>query len=90
MKAPAGPAVPICGTKEKHRKGQERTGQERTGQDRTGLDRTGKERKGKTTPFGVNLSRSQALYRAAQAHLRCLTKHELCNVVVQQSSVITP
>ncbi len=28
--------------------------------------RKGKERKGKTTPFGVNLMRSQALYQASQ------------------------
>jgi hypothetical protein len=35
-----------------------------------------KKRKEKTTPFGVNLMRSQVLYRAAQVRLQSLTAHE--------------
>jgi len=46
----------------------ERRGEERRGKERRGKERKGKERKGKekTTPFGVNLMRSQVLYWAAQ------------------------
>ncbi len=35
---------------------------------RKGKERKGKERKGKETPFGVNLMKSQVLYRAAQVN----------------------
>ncbi len=54
--------------KGKERKGKERKGKERKGKERKGKEWKGKERKGKekTTPFGINLMRSQVLYWAAQ------------------------
>jgi len=49
-------------------KGKDWKGKERKGKERKGKERKGKERKGKekTTPFGINLMRSQVLCWAAQ------------------------
>jgi len=49
------------------RKEKKGKGKERKGKERKGKERKRKERKGKTTPFGINLMRSQVLYRAAQS-----------------------
>ena len=67
-------AAQILGKKRKERKKKrkakkrtqkERKGKERKGKERRGEERRGEERRGKATPFGVNLMRSQVLYRAA-------------------------
>ena len=52
--------------KEKKRKEKKRKEKKRKEKKRKEKERKGKERKGKTTPFGVNLMRSQALYQASQ------------------------
>jgi len=54
--------------KEKKRKEKKRKEKKRKEKKRKEKKRKEKKRKEKTTPFGVNLMRSQVLYRAAQAH----------------------
>ncbi len=53
---------------EKKRKEKKRKEKKRKEKKRKEKKRKEKKRKEKTTPFGVNLMRSQVLYRAAQAH----------------------
>jgi len=50
----------------KKRKEKKRKEKKRKEKKRKEKKRKGKERKERTTPFGVNLMRSQVLYRAAQ------------------------
>ena len=49
-----------------------------------------KNRKGKTTPFGVNLMRSQALYRAAQVYQSHRISIESCGDMLRSLSSLVP
>ena len=56
----------------KKRKEKKRKGKERKGKERKEKKRKEKKRKEKKTPFGVNLMRSQILYRAEGRETNCL------------------
>ncbi len=69
--------------KEKKRKEKKRKEKKRKEKKRKEKKRKEKKRKEKTTPFGVNLMRSQVLYQAAQVQWLCL----LCTQMIWQFHV---
>ena len=68
---------------EKQRKAKKRKATKRKEKKRKEKKRKEKKRKDKTTRFGVNLMRSQVLYRAAQSHHVTYLNHTCCWLVQQ-------